>query len=80
LQGQYTAALSRITGAPKSENQKRHTPICQRTQQPDEKQALREAANALSAIWKIGQSRVRPNQNFLGNKNEAQRVCASLIS
>ena len=57
LQGQYTAALSRITGAPKSENQKRHTPICQRTQQPDEKQALREAANALSAIWKIGQSR-----------------------
>jgi hypothetical protein len=60
LQGQYTAALSKITGAPKSENhedQKRHTPICQRTPQPNEKQALREAANALSAIWKIGQSR-----------------------
>jgi hypothetical protein len=53
LQGQYLAALSRIGGARGSGNMKRHTPIFQRAAAPNEKQALRDAANALSALWKI---------------------------
>jgi hypothetical protein len=53
LQGQYLAALSRINGTQTSGNLKRHTPIFQRETAPSEKQALRDAANALSALWKI---------------------------
>jgi hypothetical protein len=53
LQGKYTAALSRIGGAPISEDAKRHTPIFQRGAAPNEKEAVRDAANALSALWKV---------------------------
>lgn len=56
LQGQFTAALSRIGGTDASAAVKRHTPIFQRPAAQNEKQALRDAANALSALWKINQS------------------------
>ncbi len=47
------AALSRIAGAPMCGNSKRHTPIFQRGPAIGEKQAIRDAANALTALWKI---------------------------
>src|SRR5260370_40545496 len=54
LQGTYMAALSRIAGcAPKCEDAKRHTPIFQRGPAIGEQQAIRDAANALTALWKI---------------------------
>ncbi len=53
LQGRYMAALSRIAGAPMCGNPKRHTPIFQRGPAIGEKQAIRDAANALTALWKI---------------------------
>jgi hypothetical protein len=55
LEGKYKAALSRIVGAQTSGNAKRHTPIFQREPVMSEKQAIRDAANALAAIWKIGE-------------------------
>jgi len=51
LQGRYLAALSRIAGEPTAE---RHTPIYQREPAVAEKQAIRDAANALTALWRIG--------------------------
>jgi hypothetical protein len=54
LEGKYKAALSRI-GAQTSGNAKRHTPIFQREPAISEKQAIQDAANALAAIWKIGE-------------------------
>jgi hypothetical protein len=54
LQGRYTAALSKIAGAPMCETAERHTPIFQRGSAITEKQAIRDAANALTALWKIG--------------------------
>jgi len=48
------AALSRISGTPISADAKRHTPIIQRGAAAGKKQAIRDAANALSALWKIG--------------------------
>jgi len=45
------AALSRIAGEPTAE---RHTPIYQREPAVAEKQAIRDAANALTALWRIG--------------------------
>jgi hypothetical protein len=55
LEGKYKAALSRIAGAQTSGNAKRHTPIFQREPAISEKQAIQDAANALAAIWKIGE-------------------------
>ncbi|HEU0049179.1 MAG TPA: hypothetical protein VFQ43_16425 [Nitrososphaera sp.] len=52
LQSRYMAALSRISGTPISADAKRHTPIIQRGA-AGKKQAIRDAANALSALWKI---------------------------
>jgi len=53
LQGKYIAALSKIGGTPMSEEAKRHTPIFQRGVAVTEKEAVREAANALSELWKV---------------------------
>jgi hypothetical protein len=53
LQGTYMAALSRIADAPLCEDAKRHTPIFQRGSAVGEQQAIRDAANALAALWKI---------------------------
>ena len=53
LQGTYLAALSRIAGATLCEDAKRHTPIFQRGPAVGEQQAIRDAANALAALWKI---------------------------
>ena len=50
------AALSRIAGEPVSE---RHTPIYQREPAIAEKQAIKDAANALTALWKIGEQSKR---------------------
>jgi hypothetical protein len=47
------AALSRIAGATLCEDAKRHTPIFQRGPAVGEQQAIRDAANALAALWKI---------------------------
>jgi hypothetical protein len=47
------AALSRIAGAPMCEDAKRHTPIFQRGPAMGEQQAIRDAATALAALWKI---------------------------
>lgn len=58
LQGQYIAALSRIGGRSSSAS-KRQIPIFQRGPEADEKQALHDAARALSALWKINQSTKR---------------------
>jgi hypothetical protein len=48
------AALSKIAGAPMCEDAERHTPIFQRGSVITEKQAIRDAASALTALWKIG--------------------------
>ncbi len=52
LQGKYTVALGRIGGETGSEvaNQR---PIYERNSQGAERQAIAEAANALTALWKI---------------------------
>jgi hypothetical protein len=47
------AALYRIAGAPLCGDAKRHTPIFQRGPAVGEQQAIRDAANALAALWKI---------------------------
>jgi len=57
LQGKYTAALSRIAGAADSGASDRHQPIYRREPAPTEKQAIQEAAEALSALWKLGTKR-----------------------
>jgi len=49
LQGKYAVALRRIGG----ETADRHKPICQRSAPITEQQAIQEAANALTALWKI---------------------------
>jgi hypothetical protein len=51
LQGKYTVALRRIGGETTSTD--RHTPIFQRRAHITEQQAIQEAANALTALWKI---------------------------
>ncbi len=48
------AALSRIAGAPTCETFQRHTPIFRREPAIAEQQAIQDAANALTALWKIG--------------------------
>ena len=48
-------ALSKIAGAPTSETAKKHAPIFRREPAIAEKQAIQDAANALTALWKIGE-------------------------
>ena len=50
LLGKYMVALGRIGG---SDGSDRHKPIYERNSQRTELQAIEEAANALSALWKI---------------------------
>jgi hypothetical protein len=54
LQGKYTVALRRIGGETTSAD--RHTPIFQRGAHITEQQAIQEAANALTALWKISRT------------------------
>jgi len=54
LQAKYMAALSEIAGAQMCGDAKRHTPIFRRGPAIDEKQAIRDAASALTALWRIG--------------------------
>jgi len=56
LQGKYTVALGRIGGETGSDRADRRKPIYQRNTQQAERQAIAEAANALSALWKIRSS------------------------
>ncbi|MBV9182448.1 MAG: hypothetical protein JO356_14145 [Acidobacteria bacterium] len=48
LQGRYSIALGKIGGAVD-----RHKPIYQRDSRITEQKAIEEAANALSALWKL---------------------------
>jgi hypothetical protein len=51
LEGVFVAALSKIDPAKSSGNAKKHIPIFQRNALDTKKQAIREAANALGALW-----------------------------
>lgn len=53
LQGKYTVALAKIGGETSSEPANRCKPIYTRNSQQAERQAIAEAANALTALWKI---------------------------
>ena len=57
LQGKFTVALERIGGEVSTARADRHKPIYQRNAAPDKKQAIAEAADALSALWKIQKGR-----------------------
>jgi hypothetical protein len=56
LQGKYTVALGRIGGGNGPDSADRYKPIYQRRSQTIEQQAIEEAANALSALWKVRRS------------------------
>jgi len=49
--------LQRICGETASETADRYRPIVQRKAQMPEQQAIEEAANALTALWKVGRSK-----------------------
>lgn len=51
LQGKFKVALRRIGGETASDD--RHRPIFSRNPHLTEQQAIQEAANALTALWKI---------------------------
>lgn len=51
LQGKYAVALKKIAGETAAAD--RHKPIFQRNGPMDERQAVKQAANALAALWKI---------------------------
>ena len=53
------AALSTIAGEPESRTSARHTPIFRREPPTTEKQAIANAATALAALWKVGETRKR---------------------
>jgi hypothetical protein len=53
LQGKYMVALGRIGGETGSDGTDRRKPIYARNSPQTEQQAIAEAANALSALWKI---------------------------
>jgi hypothetical protein len=57
LQGKYTVALRRIGGETASDSTDRHKPIYQRNARLAEQQLIEEAANALTALWKVRRSR-----------------------
>ena len=51
LQGKFTVALRKIGGGTVSAD--RQSPIVQRSAQMSEQLAIEQAANALSALWKV---------------------------
>jgi len=54
LQGKYAVALEQIADkAARSEGGERRKPIYQRKSQITEQQALKDAAVALAALWKV---------------------------
>jgi hypothetical protein len=53
LQGKYTVALGRICENTGSDVADRQKPIHQMSAHTAEQRAIREAANALTALWKI---------------------------
>lgn len=53
LQGKYMVALGRIGGETGSDDADRRKPIYERNSAQSERQAIAEAANALSALWKV---------------------------
>lgn len=53
LQGKYTVALGRIGGETGSDGANQHRPIYERNSQQAKRQAIAEAATALTALWKI---------------------------
>ena len=55
-QGKYTDALGRIDRKPASDVTDRHRPIFRRKAQMGEQQAIQEAANVLTALWKVRSS------------------------
>ena len=57
LQGKYMVALGRIGGEAGADRADRRKPIYKRNSQQAERQAIAEAANALSALWKVTRSR-----------------------
>ena len=57
LQGKYTAALSRIAGGDAPGASDRQQPIYRREPAPAKKQAIKDAADALSELWKLGSKR-----------------------
>jgi hypothetical protein len=57
LQGKYTAALSKIAGGANPGASDRQQPIYRREPAPTEQQAIKDAADALSALWKLGTKR-----------------------
>jgi hypothetical protein len=56
LQGEYMVALGRIGGETGSDGAGRRKPIYERNSQQSQRQAIAEAANALSALWKVRRS------------------------
>ena len=53
LQEKFTAAVGKMGRAKASDGAKRHKPIYERNSQRSERQAIAEAANALTALWKV---------------------------
>ena len=51
LQIAYVAALARVGDSPVPETAIRHLPIFQRGGAPTQTQAVKDAANALRALW-----------------------------
>lgn len=56
LQGKYTVALGKIGGETGADGADRRKPIYERNAVQAERQAIAEAANALSALWKVRRS------------------------
>jgi len=56
LQGKYTVALGKIGGETGTDATDRRKPIYERNSLWAERQAIAEAANALSALWKVRRS------------------------
>jgi len=53
LQEKYMFALESVGSAKRPSVSRRHTPIYRRRQRLTEQEAIQEAAEALSAIWKV---------------------------
>ena len=51
LEGVFVAALAKIDPAKSLGDARKHTPIFQRNALDTKKQAIRDAANALGALW-----------------------------
>jgi len=57
LQSAYVAAVSRMHVPRSTPNPKRKMPIFQRDPEFNKKQAVKDAASALSALWNVKQPR-----------------------